>query len=177
MMELTEKQIDERYIYKGEIINLKAQEVILPNGKKAMREIVEHPGAVAVIPVTEDGRVILIEQFRKAINSIILEIPAGKLHSKEYIEDCGRRELKEETGYEAQEFKYLGKLAMAPGFADEIVHVFKAGKLTKGEVNWDDDEFINLKEFSVEEINDLIRSGKIIDAKTVAAMTLLSLDK
>lgn len=173
-MDLYEKTISEEYKYKGKTINLKVAEVQLPNGKVATREIVEHPGAVAVIPILDNGNVILVEQFRKALDEVILEFPAGKLHKNEELESCAIRELEEETGYRANNMEFLGKLAMAPGFADEIIYVYRATGLYKGKTNWDEDEFINIKNLSMDEIKSLIKEGKIYDAKTVAAMWMLS---
>lgn len=174
-MNLEEKSISQEYIYKGKTINLKVEKVRLPNGKEAKREIVEHPGAVAIIPFISEDKIIILEQYRRAIEEIILEIPAGKLHKGEDLESCARRELEEETGYKAKEMQYLGRLAMAPGFADEIIYLYSAKELYRGSVNLDEDEFVNIKEMSIEEIKEAVKNNKIIDAKTIAALTFIEI--
>lgn len=174
-MNLEEKKISKEYIYKGNTINLKLEKVMLPNGKEAEREIVEHPGAVAIVPFISEDKIMILEQYRRAIEEVILEIPAGKIHKGEDLEKCARRELEEETGFKAKEMQYLGKLAMAPGFADEIIYLYSAKGLYKGNISWDEDEFINMKEMSLEEIKKAIKNNTIIDAKTIAAITFIEI--
>lgn len=172
-MKLFEKTLSEEYKYRGRIINLKIQHVELPNGRVSSREIIEHPGAVAIIPFLDENTIILVEQFRKALDQVILEIPAGKIDKGENPEACGIRELEEETGYKANEFEYLGKIATTPGFTDEVIYIYKADNLYKGEINMDEDEFINLKTYKIEEIKDMVKKGQIIDGKTIAALAYL----
>ncbi|MFR1708145.1 MAG: NUDIX hydrolase [Clostridium sp.] len=172
-MKLFEKTLNEDYKFKGKVINLKVQQVELPNGKVGTRELVEHPGAVAIVAYLDANTIILVEQFRKAIDKIILEIPAGKIEKGEDIKLCGIRELEEETGYKASKFEYLGKIVTAPGFTDEYIYLYKATELTKGEINRDEDEFINIKEYTIDEIKRMVRDGKIIDGKTIAALSYL----
>lgn len=174
-MKLVEKSISKEYIYKGKTINLKLEKVQLPNGREAEREIVEHPGAVAIIPFISEDKIIILEQYRKAIDEVILEIPAGKLHKDEALEKCARRELEEETGFKAKEMQYLGRMTMAPGFSDEIIYLYSAKGLYKGNVNWDEDEFINMKEMSIKEIKEAVKNNKIIDAKTIAALAYIEI--
>lgn len=172
-MNLFEKTLTEEYKYKGRIINLKVQQVELPNGNVNSREIVEHPGAVAIVPFLNESTIIMVEQFRKALDQVLLEIPAGKIDKGEAPEKCGMRELEEETGYKAGSFEYLGKIVTAPGFTDEVIHIYKATDLYKGETNMDEDEFINLKTFTLEEVKTMVKSGEIIDSKTIAALAYL----
>lgn len=172
-MKLFEKTLNEDYKFKGKVINLKVQQVELPNGKVGTRELVEHPGAVAIVAYLDANTIILVEQFRKAIDKIILEIPAGKIEKGEDIKLCGIRELEEETGYKASKFEYLGKIVTAPGFTDEYIYLYKATELTKGEINRDEDEFINIKEYTIDEIKRMVKDGKIIDGKTIAALSYL----
>ncbi|GAA0123861.1 MAG: NUDIX hydrolase [Clostridium argentinense] len=172
-MDLFEKTISKEYIYKGKILNLKIEEVELPNGKTSKREIVEHLGAVAILAFKDENTVILVEQFRKPLNMSILEIPAGKLETGEDPESCAIRELEEETGYKTKELTYLGKIATTPGFSDEFIHIFKAENLYEGNIGGDEDEFINLHQYTIEEIKEMIKAGKIIDGKTIAALSFL----
>lgn len=172
-MDLFERTISEEYKYKGRVINLKVQQVKLPNGKESSREIVEHPGAVAIVPFLNEDTIIMTEQFRKALNQVLIEIPAGKIDKGEEPKECGIRELEEETGYKAENFEYLGKIVTAPGFTDEVIYLYKASDLYKGRTNMDEDEFINLKTFTLREVKAMIKSGEIIDSKTIAALAYL----
>ena len=115
----------------------------------------------------------MVEQFRKAIDEIILEIPAGKIEKGEDIKLCGIRELEEETGYRAKNFEYLGKIVTAPGFTDEYIYLYKATELYKGEVNRDEDEFINVKSYTIDDIKKMVKNGEVIDGKTIAALSYL----
>lgn len=167
---LYEKTIASQSIYEGRIIKLKVDEVLLPNGNTAKREIVNHPGAVAVIPLTDDGKLVAVRQFRKPLERTIVEIPAGKLEPGEEPLTCAIRELEEETGYVARHFEHLSSFYTSPGFADELLHVYVATGLTKGESRPDEDEFVDLVEITFEEAHELHRSGEIRDAKTVVAL-------
>ena len=173
-MEFYENTIQTTNIYKGKIIEVNLQTVELPNGKEAKREIVNHPGGVAVVAFKDEETVIFVEQFRKPIDRNLLEIPAGKLEKDEDIKVCGIRELEEETGYKAKKFDYLGKIVTSPGFCDEYIYLFKAEGLYKGNDGLgDEDEFINVKELKIERVKEMIKSGEIIDAKTISAFMML----
>jgi ADP-ribose pyrophosphatase len=172
-MKLFERTISEEYKFKGRVINLKVQQVELPNGKVAVREVVEHPGAVAIVAYLDSNTILMVEQFRKAIDRVILEIPAGKIEKGEDVKLCGIRELEEETGYKAKNLEYLGEIVTAPGFTDEYIYLYKATELSKGEVNRDDDEFINVKSYNIDSIKDMVKNGEIIDGKTIAALLYL----
>ena len=172
-MNLYEETLTEELVYKGDYLDIFHTEVKLPNGKKGARDIIKHPGACAIIPFLDNENVILIEQFRKPLDKTILEIPAGKLNKAENPQECALRELQEETGYKANEMIYLGSIAPQPGFCDEIIHLFKASSLTKGEKHEDEDEFTKVKSFPLSKVKEMIREGKIIDGKTISIMAFL----
>ena len=148
MKKFEEKTIHSERLYEGKVINLKVDDVSLPNGKQSKRELIEHPGAVAIIAVTDEQKIIMVEQYRKALERSLVEIPAGKLEPGEAPETTAMRELEEETGYSAQKLEKLISFSTSPGFADEVVHLFLAVGLHKavnGAVT-DDDEFVELME-------------------------------
>jgi len=172
-MDYTEKTLNVRKIYKGKILDLEEIEVSLPNGKSAKREIVRHNGAVAIIAYKDPETVFLVEQYRKPVERIMLEVPAGKIEKGEDAEVCAIRELEEETGYKSDNFTYLGKIIASPGFCDECIYIYKAEKLYKGdETLGDEDEFINLIETKTKDIKRLIKEGVIEDAKTICAFMM-----
>lgn len=175
-MEYFEKTIKEESIYQGKVIDLVVQDVEVFNGKIAKREIVRHPGGVALLAITDSNKILFVEQYRKAVDKPLLELPAGKLEKGEDPKDCGIRELEEETGYKAKRFTYLGKIVSSPGFCDEYIYLYKAEKLYKGKIGGDEDEYIDLKELSIEEVKDKIKKGEIIDGKTLAALLHYFLD-
>lgn len=170
-MELTEITISESYIYKGKIINLKKDEVMLPNGCKAFREVVEHNGGVCVLPLTDDGEIVFVRQFRYPYKEELLEIPAGKRDSKDEPPiECGIRELREETGAVADEFISLGELYPSPGYVGEIIYMYLARGLKFGEDDRDDDEFLNVERLPFKTAVDMVLKGEIKDAKTQTAI-------
>jgi ADP-ribose pyrophosphatase len=170
MKKLEEKTLSTEHIYQGRIINLQVDQVQLPNGEVSNREIVKHPGAVAIIAVTADKKLVLVRQFRKALEKTIYEIPAGKLELGEEPLLSAKRELQEETGYRAEEWEKIVGFYTSPGFADEYIHLFAANKLTSGEISLDEDEFVERVELSIEECQAKIASGEICDAKTIYAI-------
>lgn len=159
-----------RKIYEGHILNLRLDEVRLPTGKVAIREIVEHRPAVAMLPVRQDGTVLLIRQYRDAIRKEILEIPAGILNTGESPLEAARRELQEEIGYDAGILEEWGSFFTSPGFSDEKVTLFFATGLVESRLEPDDDEFIHVVPVKREDIPNLLASGRVEDAKTVAAL-------
>lgn len=179
MSSLEEKTLTSEKIFTGRVISLQVDEVQLPNGQKSKREIVKHPGAVAIIPITDDHKIVMVEQFRKPLERIVIEIPAGKLEKGEEPEQTARRELEEETGYECQSLEWLISFYTSPGFADEIVHLYVAKGLTKKQdaAPLDEDEFVNIMEVTLEEAQHLIKAQRIYDAKTAYAVTYLQLQK
>ena len=177
MKKFEEKTIHSQPIFKGKVISLKVDDVTLPNGETSKREIVNHPGAVAIIAITGEGKLVVVEQYRKALERSIIEIPAGKLEPGELPEITAARELEEETGYGCNELTYLQSFATSPGFADEIIHLFIARGLYKIEnrAAMDEDEFVELMEITVEEGERMIAQQKIFDAKTAFAILWLKM--
>lgn len=175
-MNLEEKQLKSDYQYRGKIINLRLDEALLPNGKTAKREVVEHPGGVCVAALTDQKEVLMVRQFRYPYGEVIAEIPAGKRdHSEESPLACGKRELKEETGCTAQRYYELGQLYPSPGYCGEIIWMYAATGLTFGQSNPDEDEFLSVERIPLEEAVQKILSGEIKDAKTQAAILKLKL--
>lgn len=172
MKKFEEKTIRSERIYEGKIINLKVDEVSLPNGHTSKRELIEHPGAVAIVAITAEKKIIMVEQYRKALERSIIEVPAGKLEKGEEPETTARRELEEETGYTADSLQLIQSFSTSPGFADEVVHLFFAEGLRKSESGavTDDDEFVELMEVTVEEAEQMMQDNRIYDAKTAFAV-------
>ncbi|WP_203361834.1 NUDIX hydrolase [Bacillus sp. REN10] len=179
MKNFEEKTIHIEQIFEGRIIRLQVDDIVLPDGKMGKREIIKHPGAVAVLALTAEGKIILVEQYRKALERSIIEIPAGKLEAKEEPEVCARRELEEETGYACESMTLLQSFYTSPGFADELVHVFIAKGLVKKENarSLDEDEFVEVMEVTLTEAEQLIKEQRIFDAKTVYAIQYLQLQQ
>ena len=173
-MNLREKQLKAEYIYKGKIINVRLDDAELPDGKTAKREIVEHPGGVCVAALTDQNEILMVRQFRYPYSEVILEIPAGKRNSPD--EEpllCGKRELKEETGAEAENFIFLGELYPTPGYCGEILYMYAATKLTFGDTNPDEDEFLEHLRIPLDKAVDMIMNNELKDAKTQAAILKL----
>jgi ADP-ribose pyrophosphatase len=157
-------------IFNGKVITLNIDTVTLPNGVTTDLEIVRHPGAAAVVPMKDDETVILIKQFRHAAGGFIYEIPAGKLHPGEDPRDCAVRELEEEIGYRAGNLTLLSSIFTAPGFTDEVIHIYRATELSRGRQNLDRDEVLEVVEVSLQEAIEMMPAGKIRDAKTMVGL-------
>ncbi|MFC0214252.1 NUDIX domain-containing protein [Paenibacillus chartarius] len=164
-----EPTIETKPIFEGKVIKVQVDTVKLPNGATATRELVKHPGAVAVLAVAND-KLLVVEQFRKPLERSLVEIPAGKLEPGEPPAEAALRELEEETGFRASSVKLLHSIAVSPGFADEIVHLYVAEGLQKGEARPDEDEFLNVEAITLETALQYIREGRIGDAKTITAV-------
>ncbi|MCD8508957.1 MAG: NUDIX hydrolase [Bacillus sp. (in: Bacteria)] len=175
MDKFSEKTIKKEAVYEGKIIDLAIHDVQLPNGETSKREIVSHPGAVAVIAVTEENKLILVNQFRKPLEKVIAEIPAGKLEKGEEPLSCAKRELEEETGVLARKWTSLGSFYTSPGFADELIYLFLAEELSEGSLNMDEDEFVEAFHVTINEATQLIEDQVIHDAKTIIAVQYLQL--
>jgi ADP-ribose pyrophosphatase len=156
-------------IFQGKIISLQVDTVKLPNGGTATREIVKHPGAVAVLALLDD-RMIVVEQFRKPLEKSQIEIPAGKLDAGEEPLEAAKRELEEETGYRCGSIKHVSSFYTSPGFADEILHLYLAEGLIAGDVNPDEDEFLEVEAITLEQALEYIQEQRISDAKTIMAV-------
>lgn len=159
-----------RNIYTGKVVTLNVDRVQLPNGLTVELETIRHPGAAAVIPLKDNGTIVLIRQFRHAAGGFIYEIPAGKLHPGENPLHCASRELEEEVGYRAASFELLFSIFTAPGFADEVIHVYQATGLTKGRQQLDRDEVLEVVEMPLSEAVRKIEDGTIRDAKTIVGL-------
>ena len=161
---------DIKEIYKGKIISLRKETFQIPGSSPAHFEIISHPGAVAMIPVNEHGNLLLVKQWRRAIQKILLEIPAGTLEENEEPLLCAQRELQEEVGYKATTFISLGGLYTAPGFCNEYIHLFVAKDLTPSSLPTDEHEQIDIVEISLEKLLSMIEEHEIEDAKTIASI-------
>jgi len=159
-----------RPIYKGRIVDLRLEEVTLPNHVTVTLEVVRHPGAAAVVAVDDESHVVLIHQFRHAADGFIWEIPAGKLDPGEEPMRCAARELEEEVGLRAEKLVHLGTIFTAPGFCDERIHLFLARHLTACEQRLDEDEILSISRVPLGRALDMIRSGEIQDAKSIAGL-------
>ncbi|MGB9779423.1 NUDIX hydrolase [Caldanaerobacter sp.] len=166
-MDVKEETVSSKRIFEGKIINLRVDEVKLPNGKVTTREVVEHPGGVSIVAVTNEGKLLLVKQYRKPAEEILLEIPAGKLEKGEDPKECAKRELSEETGYEAGYLKHLLTFYTTPGFSNEKMYLYFAKDLKKVKVHPDEDEFLEVVEYSPEELWQMILKNMIKDSKTV----------
>jgi ADP-ribose pyrophosphatase len=169
-MDFTEKTIHSEKIFSGRVINLRVDTVQTPNGGNSTREIVEHPGGVGIIPINEKNEVLMVRQFRKPVEEVCLEIPAGKLNYGEDPLECGIRELEEETGYKAKNVQSLGNFYTTPGFSNEVLHIYMATGLYKGELNLDEDEFVEVEAIPLNKLHDMVMSGEIRDAKSIIAI-------
>lgn len=157
-------------VYRGKIVNLDLETVTLPNGATVELEIIHHPGASAVVPIREDGSILLIRQYRHAAGGFIYEIPAGKLHPGEDPRDCAQRELEEEIGYRASAIEPLLSILTTPGFTDERIHLFAARGLVPGRQDLDADEILEVVALPLAEAMAWIAQGAIQDGKTIIAL-------
>ncbi len=177
-MKLEEKTLDKEYVYHGKIINVRRDKAELPNGETAYREIVEHRGGVCVLPMTDNDEILMVRQFRYPYMQELLEIPAGKRDSyDEKPLDCGKRELKEETGATSDNFVFLGEFYPTPAYVDEIIYVYYADNLDYGETKLDDDEFLEIVKVPFEKAVEMVLSGEIKDGKTTYAIMKTALLK
>ncbi len=167
---MKEKILREKILYKGKIVNVKEVEVELPNGKIGIREVVEHPGAVAILPINHDGSIFFVKQYRMCTGEILLEIPAGKLNFGEDPYQCAIRELEEEIGYRAKRLELIHSFYTSPGITNEVLYLFEAGNLEKTKVNPEEDEFLEIISLRREDVERLLKENKIKDAKTLIAI-------
>jgi ADP-ribose pyrophosphatase len=168
-MKLSEKKLSSIEKFEGKILHLYVDDVELPNGHKSFREVVRHPGASAILVLSNDRQIILERQYRYPIDKVLWEIPAGKLDKNEDPIDCARRELEEETGLVAKNLDELGYIYTTPGFSDEKIHLYFASVTEGGKKHPDEDEFVEVKTFPVEEVEHMIVENEIVDSKTIAA--------
>ncbi len=165
-----EKELERSLIYKGRIVNLRVDEVMLPDGKKTSREVVEHRGAVVILPITDEGKVVMVRQYRYPVGEELLELPAGTLEIGEDPQFCAERELTEETGYKAGRMELLTSYYSSPGFCTEKLYLFLATGLKAGVQKLESDERIKVELYSMDEIKEKVKNGEIKDAKSVAGI-------
>ena len=159
-------------VYKGRVVDLNIEDVVLPNGHKIKLELIRHPGASAVVPLKENRQVVIIRQYRYAAGGMIYEIPAGRLDPGEAPLSCAKRELSEEVGLKAAKWDQLGSILTTPGFTDEKIHIFLASELEQTPKNQELDEIIEVVEKPFDELISMIEEGKIIDGKTICGLML-----
>lgn len=169
-MDLTEKTLDKQYAYQGRIINVRVDKAQLPDGRQVRREVIEHPGGVCVLPLTDDGQVIMVRQYRYPHSRLFLEIPAGKLEPGEDPFECGKRELREETGMTAGKYRSLGRLVPTPAYCGEVIYIYMATELKPDRQQLDDGEFLEVERYPLDTLVQMVLNGEIEDAKTQAAV-------
>lgn len=162
-----EKTMKTEKVYDGKILNLRIDTIELPDKKYSKREIVEHPGAVGIIAITSDDSLVLVKQYRKAVEDFLYEIPAGKLEVNEEPKETAIRELREETGYNAEKLTYISEFYTSPGYCDEKIHLFLAQGLIKGDPYPDSGEFIETVEIPIDDLVKMLNRGEIVDSKTI----------
>lgn len=166
-MDLIEKTVDTREIFSGRIIKVRLDTVSLPNGRQSTREVVEHAGAVAIVALDNENNIIMVNQYRKPVERVLMEIPAGTMEKDEDPLRCAQRELKEETGFSADHWETILAYYSTPGFTDEYIHLYLATGLTGGEINFDEDEFLETVHLPLQEAGRMIMTGEIMDGKSI----------
>jgi len=168
--DFTERRITSTLVFEGKLLKVRSDTVRLPNGHTAEREYIEHPGAVAVIALTDAGELVMERQFRYPLGRDMFELPAGKIDPGEDPLETARRELKEETGYTAQDWKHIGTINIAIGYSNEHIEIYLAKGLQRGGSKLDDEEFLEVFTLPLETALDWVRDGRITDAKTVSGL-------
>jgi ADP-ribose pyrophosphatase len=166
----SEDTVSTELVFEGKLISVRRDTVRLPNGKTTEREIVEHAPTIAVLPVLDDGRIVMVRQFRKAAEREMLELPAGGIDGEESPADAVRREMKEETGYDVGDLTFLCSFFTSPGFTTEFMHLYRATNLTPGTPTESTDQ-IEIELLSPEDLRARMRSGEIVDAKTILGLS------
>ncbi len=167
---LIETKVNSERVFEGHLLKINCDTVSLPDGELAKREYVEHAGAVMVIPVLDDGQLLMERQYRYPLHQVFVEFPAGKLDPGEDPLTCGKRELLEETGYSASEWEYLGIFHPLISYSSEVIHFFLARGLTAGKPNRDDEEFLEIVPMSLDTLKTGILANQITDSKTIAGV-------
>ncbi|WP_448523724.1 NUDIX domain-containing protein [Pseudothermotoga sp.] len=174
---MEEKTIESKVVFAGRIITVKVDRVLLKNDRTSFREVVLHPGAVAVLPIFENGDVVLVKQFRYPIKEVLIEVPAGKLDQGEDPKECALRELREETGIRAEKLHCVGFIYTSPGFSNEKIHLYIAEQLSQSEQQLDFDEIVETIRLPLKDAFKMCMEGKITDAKTIALLSIAFLKR
>lgn len=169
-MHLDEKTLDSKEIYKGTVVHLFNDTVLLENGRKAGRDVIKHPGGVCVVALTDENEVLMVKQFRYPHHRVTTEIPAGKLEWSESHLECGKRELLEETGFVSDSFDYLGCLLPTPAYDTEIIHMYLARGLHYEKQKLDEGEFLDVERIPLDKAVEMIMNNQLQDAKTQIAI-------
>ena len=164
------KRTERKLMYTGSMLSMYSDTIVTPDGNTAKWDYIEHSGAAAVVPVLEDGRILLVRQYRNALDRETLEIPAGGINKEEESLLAAARELEEETGYKSDNLTHLISLVTAVAFCDEVIQIYVADNLQKTQQHLDQDEYIEVEAYTTQDIADMIYSGKIQDSKTIAAI-------
>lgn len=166
---LTETELSSEEVYRGKLLKIRRDRVRLPDGSESVREYLHHPGAVVIVAVQPDRRLVFERQYRYPLRRVFLEMPAGKIDPGEAIEVCARRELREETGFSAKNWRHLGVMHPCIGYTDERIEIFLATGLEQGDRDLDPGEFLEVVSLSIEEVEAAIHDGRITDGKSVTA--------
>lgn len=172
-MDLTEKTISTKEIFDGKVVKLRVDTVELPDGSMQTREVIRHPGGVGIIAIDNENNVLMVKQFRPGAKNVILEIPAGKLEYGENPEECGKRELSEETGFVANEFFHLAEFYVTPAYCEEIINIYFARDLVPSKQNLDEGEFLDVLKIPFDELYKKVMNNEIKDGKTIIAVLKL----
>lgn len=175
-MTFEEKTLETQKIYKGKVLNLRRDKVTTVNGGTSYREIIEHPGGVVMAAITQDGKMVMVRQFRKAVEQVVFEAPAGKLEAGEDVFEAAKRELKEETGYRAKQIDFMGYYYSSCGYTSEKLHLFLCRDLSPGDTEFDEHEALIVEEHPLKDLFQKVLDGQIDDAKT-ALVILLAYEK
>lgn len=167
---MAEKLLASKRIYEGRLVNLRQDAVLLSSGRETVREVVEHPNCVAIVAIDSEDNVVMVRQFRKPVEGVLLEIPAGVIEPGEEPQQCALRELEEETGYMAGKMERIGGFYSSPGYSTEFLHLFLATDLHRGSTHPDEDEIIEVVSIPWEQIPGLIVAGEVCDAKSIVGL-------
>ena len=165
--------ISQEIVFSGRIVEARVDTLLMPDGRQITREVIHHPGAVAIIPIDSDDNVLLVRQFRYPVGHDLLEIPAGVIEDGESPDHTAQRELREETGYASRNLRPLGGIYSSPGFCDEMLYMYLARNLVESRLPGDEDEDITLERVPMSGVDRLIRLGEIQDAKSVAGLLMV----
>ena len=158
-------------IFRGKVFNLQVDEIHYDSGNASVREVAVHPGGAVIVPVTDEGKIVMVKQFRYPFQKELLELPAGKLEINEDPLNCASRELEEETGYKSDNLKKLGNIFTAPGYSSEVLYIYSARNLKKNKINREEGEHgMQVFEYTMTEIEEKILQGEIVDSKTICGI-------